>query len=322
MIIVIAVSASATVTAEGGTQFKQVYQVRASLGDIPTTVESEAGGYWNVQESLAVDLADSTHYERTFSVPPGEEFVTLTCRCEPGEEANVTIHEANHTISFDRSGANATRTIVFEHRRQVAAGGVFGFLLGAVPEEGRKNALILLFLPESYDLQAPVSRDFVLPTTSENPGMLIHGYSGTETSALPATLYFVAAPRALDPAPVVRQDAAASDATSPGPSISKDPLLLGGAIVGGVIVGALGWRLFGPVLAGGRRQVVFRGRGAPSTREALEVRRLALVAALRELGEAHDAGLEAEAMDLAAELRKEALHVMEELERIDPVPEG
>lgn len=297
------------------TRFREGYQVRGALGDIPSTTAEESVGFWNVEEAARLVLDANATTEVVFRLPEGAQFGSVACTC--GELAAPAWEGSTARVTV-AANASGNHSVWFRHRIPVSAADAFSFQLADPGEARRVDALLLFYLPEQYVLAGPIEADFALPSTSENPGLVIHGFSGSPERPLPAALAFSArvdessafardAPTptgaATAPAATTSGRASAPDAKSP---LARTLLIvLGGLLLGGVG----GWYLTERLR-----------RRAPPAKPAddpaiLDLRRRALVAALAEIEAARAEGAPEKALArVEAELKADALETMQAIE--------
>lgn len=296
------------------TRFRQSWQVRGALGDIPTTDALESTGFWNVEELARVAFAPNVSQDVSFQLPEGAVFVAAGCSCGAPQ---VAWNGSTATLTV-ASGSAGDHVVTFQHRRPMTAGETFAFRVPDPGDARRADALLLFYLPDTYNLVGPVEADFALPSTSENPGLMIHGFSGDAARPLPATLDFAAhldtsSGFARDPAATgapAAPAAAPAPAEAPSSGLTRALLLIAAGLVFG---GGVGW------LA--TERLMRRKAPAPrlDTREVLEARRRALVAGLAELDAARgpDAGADAAIEKVRAEFKEDVLHTMKELAELE-----
>jgi len=296
--------------------FHETYQVRAALGDIPTTNITEPPQFWNVEETIHFVVPDGGDANVTFTLPAGAKFLTATCSCGTVEP---TWDGVRATFNTTKPG---NQTLVFRHNTPVLSTEGFAFVIPDVPPERAATALLVFYLPDRFALKGPVEEAFALPSTSENPGLVIHGYQGTPEKPLPHALSFTAILKndtSLPPPATTSTTtpvAPSPDSGSAGDVWTRTALVGTGGLIAGALVGVVVTRRFG------------RGAGldAAPTHEPTEVlaaRKRALVAALQALETAHDQGEVADAAyrTVHADLKAQALRVMRGIEARGDVPE-
>lgn len=295
---------------EGGARFPESYQVRGALGDIPTTQQAEPQGWWNVEETVHFATSSDAGVNITLTLPPGAAPSGDECTCGA---YNLSWSGARATLSLEPTAEPANHSFVFRHRVAVAPGDTFSFVFPDVPEELRADAILLFYLPDRYVLTGPFEADFELPSTSENPGLLIYGYSGSAARPLPSALSFSTAIDERSTLAPREEEPAAAAPVAVAPMVEPDAwwrgaLLPVAAAVAGVVVGALvmdrTW-----LRLGGRAE-------PPEPKETLAARKLALVGALQALEAARADGRVDETAYAAvhSELKDDALATMQELQ--------
>lgn len=276
------------------------YQIRAALGDIPTTDAVEPDGTWNVVQRLRVAHDGGNATTATFFVPAGAQFGGAACDCqhtvsESGDAVEVTV-AANETAG--------DKWVDVTSRQDVGTAWALSVRLS--PDASAMDAGVVLYAPPDHAVAGAVEAGS--PGLSTDGSARIHFAEGSPQDPLPDPLWFTVAPATGGTEAPPARDGAAF------------PFL---ALAVGLIAGAAVWGLLvrqGVVQKRTRKQVV--GASAHSelasreTKETLEGRKRALVAALRELEVAKmNKEIDSAAYDaLKADFKKQTVTVMRALE--------
>jgi hypothetical protein len=273
--------------------FGQSYQVRAGVGDLPSTPAAERAGTWNVEQRLAVTL-NGTARDLHFTLPVGSGLETVSCTClhftHQAKAGSVTV-----TLAANNTGNTATVTVLSSQPFATAV----AFSLRAPPEAG-KDAAVILFVPNGSTFAAPGTPSTTLPTTD-----------GTAT--IQAFTFNAAAPL---PDPYWAAIHPGTTAAAPVPAAQGFPWLQAGAAF---VLGIALWALLvqrGLVQKRARKQVAQVAAhteiAAQDSAAVLEGKKRALLAALKEV----EMAKQSQEMDTAtydavkAEFKRQAVTVM------------
>ncbi|MCA1811293.1 MAG: hypothetical protein LC623_04695, partial [Halobacteriales archaeon] len=142
--------------------FTQPYQVRAGVGDLPSTTATERAGTWNVEQLLTVPL-DGKAKELHFTLPAGSGLEAVTCTCasftRQAQAGAVTV-----SLAANNTGSSATVRVTSSQPFSTAV----AFSLRA-PAEAGKDAAVILFVPMGSAFEAP--------GTATSPGSSTDGTS-------------------------------------------------------------------------------------------------------------------------------------------------
>jgi hypothetical protein len=274
--------------------FPQAYQVRAAVGDIPTTAAHEGAG-WNIDQQYTFTFANATPRDVTVVVPAGTTTTNASCTCGAGAQVSagsVTFHLPSSTSS----GSYKVEVLSSEPTAAATA-----FQL--VRPDGPGDGVVILYVPNGSTADAPL--DAQSPGSSTDGLSRILVYSG---APLPQPFWASIHPTTSAPAP----------GKSAAPALSW-PI----ALAIGVVLGVLLWALLvskGAVQRKGRRQVAGTAAhveaAASETPAVLEGKKRALLAALKEVEVAKmNNEMPPEVYDVVkADLKKQAVTVMRALE--------
>ncbi|MEK6975479.1 MAG: hypothetical protein AABY18_03955 [Candidatus Thermoplasmatota archaeon] len=297
----------ATLTVLPGVQaqppsFDEPYQVRAALGDIPTTPAIETAGVWNIEQRLTVQF-DNTSAEAqrtyTFALPAGSTLANATCDC--ARSRNVP-SGTNLGFIIEPQTASGDRTIRVVTRQPAAT--VFGFALGAPPQA--VDSAVIVYVPAGSGITSEIDLAEVGASTSGTSVIHFARFDGP----LPADAWF-----AIHPA-----------TTAAGPSDAGDdanPLAWLLPALVGLALGMVAWSMLvsrGIVQKKGRKQLAATAAhveaAAADPPAVLEGKKRALLAALKEVELARQANeMPLEVYDVVkADLKKQAVTVMRALE--------
>jgi hypothetical protein len=277
--------------------FGQSYQVRAAVGDIPSTPAIEPAGTLNVEQRLAVATTGSAK-DLHFSLPAGSSLDAVSCSCghvaQQAQPGGVTV-----TVPANATGT-ATVTVLSSQPFSTAA----AFSLRAPPEAG-PDAAVILFVPKGSAFEAPGTPSS--PGSSTDGTSTIEAFTFTASSPLPSPFWAVFHPGTVAAQPVA-------------PAPAGFPWLQAG------VAFALGIALWaflvqrGVVQSRSRKQVAQVAAHAEIAAQdppaVLEGKKRALLAALKEVEMAR----QAQEMDTAtydavkAEFKKQAVTVMRALD--------
>lgn len=275
--------------------YDEAFQVRAALGDIPTTAATEPSNAWNVEQRVLVQAGNSSQAV-TLQLPFGSTLVNATCSC--GAQPTVN----GRDVSFQVSGAGQQTVTLLSSQ---PASRAFGFEV--LRPGGPGDGVVVLYVPTSYDFEAPLEPTQTLPSTSGTATIVeFRGRS------LPNPFW-----ASLHVATVAVDDGAEGS----GQAFNDDLVWLFLAL--GIVAGAILWSILvsrGVVQAKGRKQVASTAAhveaAANESPAVLEGRKRALLAALKEIEVAKMNGeLPTEVYDVVkADLKKQAVTVMRALE--------
>ena len=276
--------------------FDQAYQVRAAVGDIPTTTPTEPAGTWNIEQRLTVQFDNATSADHTIALPGGSELVAANCTCNPSKYT-VDAQAVRFTLQTDLPSGAYTLTVT---TKQVAAE-AFSFSIRSPIEVDAQDRVAILYVPTALAFDAPVA--------ATSPGMSTDGQSRIEVLAGFGSLLWAS----LHP-----DDAYVPASKAPNQSM---PWIW---LAAGVLAGAIAWAILvsrGVVQKKSRKQVA----GVAAHVEAasnnspavLEGKKRALLAALKDIEMARQANeMPVEVYDVVkAELKKQAVTVMRALEQ-------
>jgi hypothetical protein len=297
--VLVAVLALPMATAQPPT-YTESFQVRAAVGDIPSTAAVEPSNAWNVEQRVLVAAGNATQAV-TLQLPFGSSLVNASCTC--GGQPTVN----GRDVTFQVSG-NGTQTVTMLTSQPSSRAFGFEVMRPAGPGDG----VVILYVPSGYDFEAPVEPTQRLPSTS-GTSTIVEFRSASLPNPFWASLHV--ATTAVD-------DGADSD-----PSFRDEPLYSDGIVwiflAAGVLVGIVLWAFLvsrGAVQAKGRKQVVSTAAhveaAANEPPAVLEGRKRALLAALKEIEVAKmNNEMPNEVYDVVkADLKKQAVTVMRALE--------
>lgn len=280
--------------------FSEAYQVRAALGDIPTTTAIEPAGTWNVEQRLVVAFDNaSSEVDRTYLVrlPTGATLANATCDC-----ARSTHTLAGNTVSFRIEPLTASGDRTIRILTTQPAGDAIGF---RVAPTFRTDLVVVVYAPTGMQVES-------------NLGLTDVGAS----PSTPATIHYVQRPTADS------HDAwfaVLPATTGPAPSNGETNPLPWLFLALGLVAGALLWSQLvarGVVQKKSRKQVAATAAHVEAAKEStaiLEGRKRALLAALKDLELAKQANeLPLEVYDaVKADFKRQAVTVMRALEDSD-----
>ena len=272
--------------------YSEPFQVRAAAGDIPTTAATEPTGAWNVEQRYTA--SGNATGSVTFQLPHGSSLVNASCTCG----AQPTINGRDVTFA---SPGGSTMTVLSSQPLSRA----FGF--EAKRPTGPGGTVVVLYVPVSYEVEAPVDGDS--PGLSTDGSARIVEYRG---ASLPdpfwASLHVATA----------ADDDGSDPAADGGAGVNPWLMLAVGTVLGAVVWAFLVSR--GAVQAKGRKQVAATAAhveaAANESLPVLEGRKRALLAALKEIEVAKmNNEMPTDVYDaVKADLKKQAVTVMRALE--------
>ena len=276
--------------------FSQPYQLRAALGDIPTTGAAEPDGSWNIEQRLTVQFDNATEARHGFQVPAGASVRNTTCTCNPSQ-ATVSSDSVVFTLPTTLPSGSYVLTVSTTQRVDRS----FGFSVNAADAVDAADRIAIVYLPAGLDYDAPIEPSSSLP--------------GVTTAA--TILQFDAPP---SPFWMAIHPESATVATD-GDDAAWMEWLVPAAI--GLLVGIVLWAALvsrGVVQTKSRRQVAATAAhveaAANEPTPVLEGKKRALLAALKEIEVAkQNSEMPAEVYDaVKADLKKQAVTVMRALE--------
>jgi hypothetical protein len=277
--------------------YSQAYQLRAGLGDIPTTAATEAAGSWNVEQRLEVQFDNATEVQYGFELPAGATLAHASCTC------GVTPDNGSAGVGFTVPSSTPSGTYTMTVLSTQAAGDVTGFSLD-VPRAAGNSRVAIVYVPLGQEASAASEPSRSLPSTSGAATIL-------EFTEVPSPFWVAVHPAAQ----------AGGDSSGPasGPS-GINPWLM---LAVGVALGAIAWAFLvsrGAVQAKGRKQVAATAAhveaAANDPPAVLEGKKRALLAALKEIEVAKmNNEMPNDVYDsVKADLKKQAVTVMRALE--------
>lgn len=286
--------------------FSEPYQIRAALGDIPTTAAVEASGLWTVEQRLAV-IFDNTSAAGTYNfvIPVGSKVTNASCDCTV-HSSRITANTVEFTIG-DRTSSGAH---VITVTTQQAVDEAFGFTLQA-PLQAPAERAIVLYVPQGSQLDSNLATSS--PGASPTTGAEIRFAQFTANDPMPSSMWFTVRPAGASAASMEDESGA--------------EWLLPAAL--GLAVGALAWSVLvakGVVQKKSRRQVAgtaaHQEAAAQDPPAVLEGKKRALLAALKDVELAKQANeMPLEVYDaVKADFKKQAVTVMRALESVPDKP--
>jgi hypothetical protein len=291
----LAVLVAPTATAQPPT-YNEAFQVRAAVGDIPTTSAAEPSNAWNVEQRVLVQATNASQAV-TLQLPFGSTLVDGNCTCG----AQPTIN--GRDVTFQVSGSGQQTVTVLSSQPTARAFG-FEVLRPGVATE----TVVVLYVPTSYEVEAPVEGDS--PGLSTDGSARILEYRG---ASVPNPFW-----ASLHLATTVGGD---DGPAGSGQAWDDDVVWVFLAL--GIVVGAVLWALLvskGVVQARSRKQVASTAAhveaAANDPPAVLEGKKRALLAALKEIEVAKmNNEMPNEVYDVVkADLKKQAVTVMRALE--------
>lgn len=283
--------------------FTQAYQVRAAVGDIPTTPAVEPSGTWNVEQSLKVDFDNATAKSWHFTLPAGAQLANATCDCArsthgvAGDQLTFTILEQT------ASGAHTIRIVTRQSATDVVGGKV------TAPVEAGADRVVILYVPGGSSVSAPTEFTQVGGAPSD-PSKVIHFATFGASDPMPAGFWY-----AVHPGTATTAGGEADDGSD------WMEWLIPAAL--GLVLGAVLWAVLvskGLVQAKSRKQVAATAAhveaAASDPPAVLEGKKRALLAALKEVELAKQANeMPIDVYDaVKADLKKQAVTVMRALD--------
>lgn len=278
--------------------FNEDYQVRAALGDIPTTTAREPAGTWNVEQRIQVAFDNNaSELDRTYLVrlPAGSTLVNATCDC-----ARSTHTQTGDTLSFriEPLTQSGERTLTILTSQPI--GDVYGFRIAPT---SATDLVVILYVPVDKDVSSNVDLREVGLSTDQSATL---SYVQLTASQFPFHAWFSIHPAGNAPA-------------APQADANPLPWLF---LVLGLAAGALLWSQLvarGIVQKKSRKQVATTAAHVEAAKESvpvLEGKKRGLLAALKELELAKQANeLPLDVYDaVKADFKKQAVTVMRALE--------
>lgn len=278
--------------------FTETYQVRAGIGDIPTTPFVESSGDWNVEQRLTVQFDNRAEGRYTFAIQSGAQVVNSSCACNP---SHLEISADSATFVLERALPSGTYTLSVTTRH---ASGQTNAVEAWRPG-GTGDSVVILFVPWGSDFTAPVEPSRKLPTTDGTATIV--EFRGSTEDPLPNPFWASVHPEVT------------SVQTSSAPAGFSWVALAVGVVVGIALWAVLVQR--GLVQSRARRQVAgvaaHETQGLEST-PVLEGKKRALLAALKEIEVARQANeIPVDVYDaIKAEYKKQAVAVMRALDAV------
>jgi hypothetical protein len=273
--------------------YSEAFQVRAAVGDIPTTSAAEPSNAWNVEQRVLVQATNASQAV-TLQLPFGSTLVDGNCTC--GAEPTIN----GRDVTFQVTGSGPQTVTVLSSQPTARAFGFEVLRPGVAPD-----TVVILYVPTSYEVEAPL--DGNSPGLSTDGSARIVEYRG---ASVPNPFW-----ASLHVATV------GGDTTEPsGGATGINPWLM---LAVGLVLGALVWAFLvskGTVQAKGRKQVAGTAAhveaAANDPPAVLEGRKRALLAALKEIEVAKmNNEMPNEVYDVVkADLKKQAVTVMRALE--------
>ncbi len=303
LVLALALTALASPVQAQPPSFSQAYQVRAAVGDIPTTPATEPAGTWNVEQSLKVEFSNATSQAWHFTLPAGSTLANATCDCSrtthgvAGDQLTFTILEQT------TSGPHTIRVVTRQPAGDVVGGTV------TPPVEAGADAVVVLYVPGGSSVSSSADFDEVGTSPSDPSKTILYA---TFDAGHPLGDFWYA----VHPGTATT---AAGPADDGGDGWME--WLVPAAI--GLALGAILWALLvskGMVQAKSRRQVVATAAhveaAANDPPAVLEGKKRALLAALKEVELAKQANeMPVDVYDaVKADLKKQAVTVMRALE--------
>lgn len=276
--------------------YTESFQVRAAIGDIPSTAAVEPANAWNIEQLVLVTPGNASQAV-TLQIPYGSSLVNASCTC--GGQPTVD----GRDVTFQVSGTGQQTVALLTSQPAARA---FGFEV--LRPGGPGDGVVVLYVPNGYSFEAPAEPTQTLPSTS-GTATIVEFRSGSLPNPFWASLHVA-----------VAVDDGAGD-SEPGPLYSDGIVWI--FLGAGVLLGIALWAYLvskGTVQAKGRRQVAATAAHVEAaTNEppaVLEGRKRALLAALKEIEVAKmNNEMPTEVYDtVKADLKKQAVTVMRALE--------
>ncbi|HUR26198.1 MAG TPA: hypothetical protein VM327_09325 [Candidatus Thermoplasmatota archaeon] len=279
--------------------YTEAFQVRAAMGDIPTTAAVEAAG-WNVDQRYTVEFTTGSNQKDVgFLLPPGATLVNASCGgC--GDTPTVTAG----SVTFHLVPSTPTGTYAMEVLSNQAVGR--NFALKVERPESPGPGVVVLYAPKDLQVDAAVEPTAELPSTSGTARILEY-----RVALFPAPFWAT-----IHPATTAGGDDPGTNAGAAG----FNPWLM---LAIGLVLGVLVWAFLvskGAVQAKSRKQVATTAAhveaAAHDPPAVLEGRKRALLAALKEIEVAKmNNEMPTDVYDVVkADLKKQAVTVMRALE--------
>ncbi|MHB1260616.1 MAG: hypothetical protein ACYC2H_02745 [Thermoplasmatota archaeon] len=282
--------------------YDESFQVRAALGDIPTTAATEPSNQWNVEQRVLV-AATNASQAVTLQLPFGSSLVNASCTC--GGQPTIN----GRDVTFQVTGTGQQTVTVLSSQ---PASRAFGFEV--LRPSTAASTVVVLYVPISYEVEAPVDGD--------SPGL------STDGSARIVQYRGASVPNPFWVSMHLASTAGGDDSDPSGTPAGINPWLMLGV---GVVLGIIVWAFLvsrGTVQAKGRRQVATTAAhveaAANEPLAVLEGRKRALLAALKEIEVAKmNNEMPNEVYDVVkADLKKQAVTVMRALETASAEPKA
>lgn len=296
-----------TTTAQPPT-YSEAFQVRAAVGDIPSTQgAAEPPNAWNVEQRFTITSGNSTAPPTTFQLPFGSSLVNASCTC--GVQPTVNGRDVTFQLGPETPAGTHTMTVLSSQPSSRA----FGFEV--MRPGGPGDGVVVLYVPAGSEHEAPIE--------GSSPGLSTDGSARIvefRSSSLPNPFW----------ASIHVATAAAGDDSDPtadgGPATSPWLMLAVGLVLGAVVWAFLVSR--GAVQAKGRKQVAATAAhveaAANDPPAVLEGKKRALLAALKEIEVAKmNNEMPNDVYDsVKADLKKQAVTVMRALETATAEPKA
>lgn len=295
-IALLALVASAAPAAAQAPDFSQAYQLRAAMGNIPTTNATEPDNAWNIEQRLTVQFTNATESRHGFQVPAGASVLNATCTCNPSQ-ATVSNDAVVFTLPTSLPSGTYVLTVTTTQRVDRS----FGFSVNAADAVPQADRVAIVYLPAGAEYDAQQEPDSRLPGVTTSATIL-------QFNAPHSPFWFSVHP------------ASAVGATGDDDDAAWTEWLVPAAI--GLLLGIVLWAALvskGMVQAKSRKQVVATAAHVEAAAEpapVLEGRKRALLAALKEIEVAKQNNeMPPEVYDaVKADLKKQAVTVMRALE--------
>ena len=313
LVLALALAALAAPVQAQMPDFSQPYQVRAALGNIPTTPATEPDGTWNVEQLLKVQFSNASAQSYHFTLPAGSTLANATCDCARSTHG-LTGNQLTFTIlEQTASGERTIRVLTRQGPGDVPAGAI------TAPVEAGADRVVVLYAPGGSSIAAPVAFTKVGTAPSDN-SKVIHYATFSASAPMPADFWYAVHP---GPATTVGGDFGGS-----GDGGHLGWLL---HVALGLVLGIVLWAVLvskGVVQAKSRKQVVQTAAHVEAASNdppaVLEGKKRALLAALKEVELAKQANeMPVEVYDaVKADLKKQAVTVMRALETSGDPPKA
>jgi hypothetical protein len=294
--VLVALMAAPSATAQPPT-YTESFQVRAAVGDIPSTAAAEPANAWNIEQRVLVTPGNGSQAV-TLQIPFGSSVVNASCTC--GGQPTID----GRDVTFQVGGAGQQTVSLLTSQPAARA---FGFEV--MRPGGPGDGVVVLYVPNGYAFEAPVAPTQTLPSTS-GAATIVEFRGGSLPNPFWASLHLT----------TVAVDDGAGDG-EPGPLYSDGIVWV--FLAAGVLIGIVLWAYLvsrGAVQAKGRKQVASTAAhveaAANEPMPVLEGRKRALLAALKEIEVAKmNNEMATDVYDtVKADLKKQAVTVMRALE--------